>query len=54
MTLDTPRFRDLRREYYDQLGERPTGAHRPETLQGFALPVVLFRLRANRVGEGTR
>lgn len=42
MTTDTPRFRDLRREYRDRLGERPTGAHRPETLQGFGIPAALF------------
>lgn len=33
---------------------RETGRHRPETLQGFAIPAALFRLRADRAGEGTR
>lgn len=44
MTPDTraDRLHELRHEYRDQLGERPAGAHRPETLQGFAIPAALF------------
>lgn len=33
---------------------RGIGRHRPEALQGFAIPAALFRLRAQHAGEGTR